>query len=189
MEASQMQRCREAMTLTSSWWFQLSSLRSCDVREVTFCPLLYARVSLKILCIPRVALKILLYGRAQIPCIWGGRYESSKKYEKNSYKILAHYCTNMNEFRSISNGSSYNVSLFYAHARINLWPPSKKLTRRQEKWTQCHGKYFWHVFCMNAHNKFLNASFHTKWTPFLRITNQVFQKIISQFKYSWKTQA
>jgi len=49
-----------------------------------------------------------------------GDMKVRKNIKKISYEILAHYCTNMNKFRSISNGSSYNVSLFYAHARINL---------------------------------------------------------------------
>jgi hypothetical protein len=36
MGASQGQRCREAMTLASPWWFQLFSMRCCDVWEDTF---------------------------------------------------------------------------------------------------------------------------------------------------------
>ena len=77
------------------------------------------------------------------------------KFEKNmkkiSYKILAQYCTNMNKFRSISNGSSYNVSLFYAHARINLWPPIKKINNAVRKMNAMSQKIFLTWFFVWTH--------------------------------------
>ena len=114
-------------------------------------------------------------------------WKVEKNMKKISCKILPHYCTNMNKFPSISNGSSYNVWVFFALARINLWPPIKNINKAERKMNAVSRKIFLTWFFVWTHTtNFWTQAFIQNEHHFSGSLTKFFRKKICSLKIPQK---